>query len=144
MSRINCNNFQKNEIFSKSDRINSVNNVSKQALNLKLVTIIVKQFIAFLRFRCHIGISVAIMPKMATKSAKTSNYFTIMVVIAFFSIEIITLRLPWLFQSRSINLNRHQHASPTCVINSDEIPWFQSIIQLTQSVFVLWNHTIWT
>ena len=30
-------------------------------------------FFAFLRFCCHKGICLAIMPRMATKSAKTSN-----------------------------------------------------------------------
>ena len=34
-----------------------------------------KQSIAFLRFRCNIGIFVAIMPRMATKSAKKLELF---------------------------------------------------------------------
>ena len=42
---------------------------------MQIKIIIVKQFIAFLRFRYHISICVAIKPRMATKLAKNLKLF---------------------------------------------------------------------
>ena len=51
-------------------------------LGLIINYIITTHFFAFLRFRCHNGIFLAIMPRMATKSAKTSYCVVIMNVTA--------------------------------------------------------------